>query len=190
MSLQGATGHSRASRRVAGRACRFRSCPTTMTWLGAGRPIPPGSLCRFLRCLGGHRSAHRTFFQGQGRKRRDIRLGGRLLQVEGGRRLSPPRDVSSRWPWAGMTPGPSWTPSRIRLPGVAMGTHFSAVSGTGLARYRHGRLREGGAESRPVGATESGLSNAACRGPGAAGEGVPSTPSRRAAPPPLSPPST
>lgn len=103
---------------------------------------------------------------------------------------APPRDVSSCWPWAGMTPGPSWTPSRIRLPGVAMGTHFSAVSGTGLARYRHGRLWEGGAESRPVGAAESGLSNAACRGPGAAGEGAPSTPSRRAAPPPLSPPST
>lgn len=54
-----------------------------------------------------------------------------------------------------------------------MGTHFSAVSGTGLARYRHGRLWEGGAESRPVGAAESGLSNAACRGPGAVGEGSP-----------------
>lgn len=181
MSLQGATGHSRASRRVAGRACRFRSCPTTMTWLGAG---PPHSAWLSLQVL--------TMPRGPQIGSQDVLPGAReetpgTSVWEGGSSRSkgadaPPRDVSSRWPWAGMTPGPSWTPSRIRLPGVAMGTHFSAVSGTRLARYRHGRLWEGGAESRPVGAAESGLSNA--------GEGVPSTPSRRAAPPPLSPPST
>lgn len=122
MSLQGATGHSRASRRVAGRACRFPSCPTTMTWLGAGRPIPPGSLCRFLRCLGGHRSAHRTFFQGQGRKRRDIRLGGRLLQVEGGRRPSPRRELLLAL--GGMTPGPSRTSSEDSITGGRHGNTF------------------------------------------------------------------